>query len=64
MTDDQLAREIQAVGKAALVTHLPLFRSAGLNEGAVAALNLRKGWSQQAAGPASGMLGRTSRSAV
>ena len=44
MTDDQLARAIQSVGMAALVTHLPLFRSAISNEGAAAALNLRTSW--------------------
>ena len=44
MTDEQLARAIQSVGMAALVTHLPLFLSAMSNNGAAAALNSRTGW--------------------
>ena len=44
MTNDQLARAIQSVRMAALVTHLPLFRSAMSKESSAAALNSRTVW--------------------
>jgi hypothetical protein len=48
MTDEQLARHLQSVGKAAFVTHLDLFRSSLSGEAAADRLAALTGWSPDA----------------
>ena len=48
MDDDLLARYLQSVGMAALVTHLELYRSPRTDEGAAAALEAATGWKPNA----------------
>lgn len=44
MTEDQLERHLQSVGKAAFVTHLALFQSNGSNDAAAGELEGLTGW--------------------
>ena len=48
MNDDLLARYLQSVGMAALVTHLDLFRSHRSDQGAAAARQVATGWKPDA----------------
>jgi len=48
MDDDQLARHLQSVGLAAMVTHIALFRSTLSGESAATALTAATGWTQDA----------------